>query len=82
MSELAQALRAFADRIEAGQALPGAVPLECVIVLSDEKSTVNASYLGRRQPAHSVGIYLMAAGIQRMNVHTATALHAMPGSTQ
>jgi hypothetical protein len=75
MNELAQALRDFADRIEAGEVIPGAT--QCAIIVGDDEHNVNATYIGRLAPAHRAGISLMCAGIYRFNLEQPAAV--VPG---
>ena len=65
MSELSDALRQFADRIEQGQILPSAT--QCAVVLSDDTGKYNATYIGRMAPHNVAGIHLLSCGIQRFN---------------
>ena len=65
MSELSDALRQFADRIEAGDVLPGAS--QCTVVLADNSGKYSATYIGRMVPSKAAGIHLLSCGIQRFN---------------
>ena len=66
MKELSAALRQFADRVEAGELLPGAN--QVAIVLANGANEVQAVYMGMQAPAARAGIFLLAAGIQRFNI--------------
>ncbi len=65
MNELAAALRQLADRIEEGTALPGAC--QAVVVLADDASSAQATYMGRYTPAAQAGIQVLAMGISKFN---------------
>lgn len=65
MSELSNALRNVADRIERGELLVDAS--QCALVLGNDAGAVQATYIGRTVPASGAGIHLLAAGIQRFN---------------
>ena len=81
MSELSDALRQFADRIDQGLILKDAT--DAVIVLADGLGQSNATYIGRLVPANKAGIHLLARGIQNFNETAAgpMAMSATRGST-
>ena len=79
MSELSDALRQFADRIDAGNELAGAT--QCALVLATNDGHVKATYIGRMQPPTVAGIQLLATGIQNMNAASTGGLKATRGST-
>ena len=80
MSELSDALRQFADRIDKGQALVGAT--QCALVLADDFGTSAATYIGKMAPAKNAGIHLLARGIQNFNETAPTSgMQATRGST-
>lgn len=66
MNELSAALRQFADQIDAGQILPGAI--HCAIVVGNTKE-VKAAYIGPYAPASKAGIQLLAEGVVNFNSH-------------
>jgi hypothetical protein len=75
MNELSAALRQFADRVDAGELLPGAN--QCAIVLSND-TEVQSVYMGPLEPAARAGINLLAAGISRFNVDEMAAAGGAP----
>ena len=82
MGELSAALRQFADRVERGEVLPGAT--QCVVALSDDMGTVNATYIGRLVPAAKAGIHIAARAVQNFNeesLKAAVPFSATRGST-
>lgn len=84
MSELTDALRQLADRIDRGEVMPNE-PAQCALVLASADGMLKATYIGRAVPANRAGIHLLAAGIQRFNedaLHSALPVHAShAGST-
>ena len=80
MSELSDALRQFADRIDKGNALVRAT--QCVVVLADDAGQTSATYIGLLVPAKTAGIHLLARGIQNFNETAPTSgMPATRGST-
>lgn len=80
MSELTDALRKFADAIDAGQGVAGAT--ECAVVLHDGKGRYSATYIGRSVPHNMAGIHMLASGIQNFNqTAAAQGMQATRGST-
>lgn len=64
MQEVAAALRQFADSVEKGDIVPGAVG--CALVLTDDKGFTRTTYIGRQYPIEAATIILLARGIQQM----------------
>lgn len=62
-NEIADALRAFADQIEKGAALPN--PTEACVVLSNADGICGATYIGRKVPTRDAGMFLLTNGLQR-----------------
>ncbi len=60
--ELADALRAYADKIERGD-VPDAC--ECVVVVGNVAGACRSTYIGRKVPTRDAGIFLLASGVQR-----------------
>ena len=80
MSELSDALRQFADRIEDGKEMADAT--QCALVLSNNAGQCKATYIGRMVPATTAGIQLLAVGIQNMNASASSGgFQATRGST-
>lgn len=66
MSEIAAALRQFADRLDKGELLPNSTA--AAIVLTDANNAAKATYIGRETPADLALIHLMARGIEATTV--------------
>jgi hypothetical protein len=65
MSEMAAALRQFADRLERDELGLKFVPASAAMVMSGPNGETSATYIGREVPADAALIFLLARGIEK-----------------
>ena len=74
MSEMAAALRQFADRLEKNELGMKFVPTSAAIVFSGAGGATSATYIGRDTPVEVALTFLLARGIEKTAVSKLTVV--------